>query len=71
VEARTELGLSLFRLSQLTGLTVQALQQYETGKNWPSPKRMFLLAYLFKKAPDVLWPDLERDAVMREFGLSV
>jgi transcriptional regulator with XRE-family HTH domain len=55
----------------MTGLTVQALQQYESGKNWPSPKRLFLLAFILEQAPEKLWPELEHEALAREFGLTV
>jgi transcriptional regulator with XRE-family HTH domain len=66
---RLKAGFSQRKLAELTGLSVMAIWQYETGRNFPAPKKMFLLSYLLGAAVGDIWPELRKEALFREVGL--
>lgn len=43
-QIRTEKGVSLIKLSELTGISKSALDNYENGKRYPTIKQLELIA---------------------------
>ncbi len=55
---RTQKGWTLEELSKLTGLSVQAISAYETGKNRPLPVSKMAIASALHVKPSALDDDV-------------